>query len=112
MNDAQFRFHSIVGRPPARFTVEEVGWQLNFQPYEVLALTALGMLEPVGDPPAPNSTRMYFAQDILELSANRSWVKKATNAMYRYRQKKNHTDREDDESSNGSRHNLVRRSVG
>jgi len=91
MNDAQFRFHSIVGRPPARFTVEEVGWQLNFQPYEVLALTALGMLEPVGDPPAPNSTRMYFAQDIFDLSANRAWVRKATNAMYRYRQKKNNT---------------------
>lgn len=89
MNDAQFRFHSIVGQPPARFTVEQVGWQLNFQPYEIQALAALGLLHPIGDPPAPNAVRMYDAQEILELSTNKAWKRKATNAMYRYRQKKN-----------------------
>jgi hypothetical protein len=69
--------------------VQEAAWALNFQPYEILALVSLGILNILGDPTAPNATKYFFADDILAFGKDRAKMKKATNVMYQARVKKN-----------------------
>ena len=88
MCDEQRQFLSVLGQPPARLTVEQVGWGLNFQPYEILALVTLRLLKPIGDP-EKNATKLFWTQEILELGKDKAWLTKATNALYKYRNKRN-----------------------
>ena len=88
MNEDKRNFLQSIGQPEARFTVEQTAWALNFQPYEILSLVALGLLSPIGKP-AANATKYFYADEILALAKNQSFLKKATNAMYEARAKKN-----------------------
>ena len=88
MSEDQMKFLSLLGQPPARFTVEQVAWTLNFQVYEVQALITLRLLKPIGNARL-NATKVFLAQDILEMAKNKAWLTKATNALYQYRLERN-----------------------
>ena len=70
MCDEQRQFLGVFGQPPARLTVEQVGWGLNFQPYEILALVTLRLLKPIRDP-EKNATKLFWTQEILELGKDK-----------------------------------------
>ena len=88
MSDDQRQFLLLLRQPPARFTVEQTAWALNFQPYEILVLVTLRHLKPIGSP-AANATKLFMAQEILELARDKAWLTRATNALYQHRFKKN-----------------------
>ena len=88
MNDNQRQFLSLLRQPPARFTVEQTAWTLNFQVYEIQTLVTLRHLKPIGNP-APNAPKHFHANEILELAANKAWLTKATNLLYQFRFNKN-----------------------
>ena len=89
MSEDERQFLSRLGQPQARFTVEQTAWALNFQPYEILALVPLKILTPMGNP-AANAIKYFCVQEILELAKDKTFLKRATNAMYQARYKKNH----------------------
>ena len=88
MSDDQLKFLALLQQPPARFTIEQAAWTLNFQIYEILTLVTLRLLKPIGNP-KPNSTKFFIAQDILDLAKDRTWLIRATNALYQYRFNRN-----------------------
>ena len=88
MSDDQRQFLSLLGQPPARFTVEQTAIVLNFQDYEILALVTLRILKPIGSP-VKNATKFFIALDVLDLAKDKAWLTKATNALYQLRFKKN-----------------------
>src|ERR1022692_3326985 len=88
MRDDQHRFLSLLGRLPARLTVEEVAWVINCQPHDVPVLVAARLLKPLGN--APQNTVKYFATaELIELMEDRGWLAKLTNAVTQHWQKKN-----------------------
>ena len=89
MSEDQQRFLALIKQPQARFTVEQTGWALNFQQYEILVLVTLRLLRPLGSPPAQNVIKYFPALKILELAKDEAWLLKATNALYNHRHKKN-----------------------
>jgi hypothetical protein len=80
MRDDQHRFLTILGQLPARLTVEQTAWVLNCQAHDVPILVAVKLLRPLGSPP-PNGIKFFAAADVLELSKDRSWLVKVTNAV-------------------------------
>jgi len=88
MSDDQQRFLALLGRVPARLTVDQVAWVLNCQPHDVPVLVAARLLRPLGNPP-PNGIKFFGASDILELAQDRAWLVKATNTVSLHWQKKN-----------------------
>ena len=88
MNDDQRQFLLLLRQPPARLTVEQTAWALNFQTYEIQTLVTLRLLKPIGDP-APNAPKHFHAKEVVELTADKAWLTKATNALYRFRFNKN-----------------------
>jgi hypothetical protein len=87
----------LLRQPPARFTVEQTAWALNFQPYEIQTLVTLRHLKPIGSP-APNAPKHFHANEILELAANKAWLTKATNSLYQHRFDKNSRQKSRQES--------------
>jgi hypothetical protein len=100
MSEDERHFLMSLQQPQARFTVEQTAWVLNFQCYEILSLVSLGLLSPIGDP-AANAIKYFYAQEILELAKNKSFLKRATNAMYQARLKKNRRQKEMQKGSDG-----------
>ena len=88
MSEEQHRFLRLLGRLPARLTVEQTAWTLNCQPHDVPVLVAARLLKPLGNPP-PNSTKYFATADVFELMADRTWLTKITNAVNLHWQKKN-----------------------
>ncbi len=67
-------------RLPARLSIEQVGWLLNFQVYELVLLVHLGRLKCLGAP-SPNS-RKYFSRVYIErLAEDYEWLSQATKAV-------------------------------
>ena len=58
------------------------------QPHDVPVITAARLLKPLGNP-QPNSVKFYSAAEVLELSKDRTWLAKVTNAINQHWQKKN-----------------------
>ena len=88
MSDDQRQFLLLLRQPPARFTVEQTAWALNFQPYDIQTLVVLRLLKPIGNP-APNAPKHFHAKEVLELAAEKAWLTKDTNALYQSRFNKN-----------------------
>lgn len=88
MNDNQRHFLALVGQTPARLTVEQTAWVLNCQIHDIPTLIAAKLLKPLGNPP-PNGLKFFAATEILELTKDRSWLARATNAIHQYWQRKN-----------------------
>jgi hypothetical protein len=88
MSDDQYRFLTLLGQLPARLTAEQAAWVLNCQPYDVAILLMARLLKPLGSP-AQNSVKYFSTADILELSKDRTWLAKFTNAIGQHWKEKN-----------------------
>ena len=89
MKDDQLKFLSLLGHQPARFTVEQTAWTLNFQEHDIPILIMAHLLKPLGNPPA-NGVKYFAAVEIAELVRDRQWLAKDTNAIHQYWHAKNH----------------------
>lgn len=88
MREDQFRFLSLVGKTPARLDVDQVAWLLNCQPHDVPVLVRARLLKPLGNPPA-NSRKLFGAEEILELTRDKAWLNKMSNAIHESWRRKN-----------------------
>jgi hypothetical protein len=88
MRDDQHRVLALLGQLPARLTAEQAAWVLNCQPHDVPVLVMSRLLKPLGNP-MPNSVKYFATADILELSKDRTWLAKITNAIAQHWRKKN-----------------------
>ncbi|MEI6077735.1 MAG: hypothetical protein WCS94_19290 [Verrucomicrobiota bacterium] len=87
MREDQYRFLTLLGQAPARLTSEQTAWAINCQPHDVPVLVAARLLKPLGNPP-PNAVKYFATSDVLELSRDRTWLSKVTNALNQYWQHK------------------------
>jgi hypothetical protein len=88
MSDDQHRFLVLLGQLPARLTAEQAAWVLNCQPHDVAILVMAKLLKPLGSP-AQNSVKYFSTAEMLELSKDRTWLAKLTNAIGQYWKEKN-----------------------
>jgi len=93
MKDDAFRFLSLLAKTPARFDIEQVAWLLNCQPHDIPALVRARLLKPLGNPP-PNARKLFAADEIIELSRDKAWLNKASNAIHESWRKKNRARKE------------------
>jgi len=65
---------------PGRLTPAETAWRLGFEPEHIPILVNLGLLKPLGRPPA--SSQKYFAiTEIEALRCDPKWLAKASDAL-------------------------------
>jgi len=88
MREEQHRFMLLAGQLPARLTVEQTAWLLNCQTHDIPGLIAARLLKPLGNPP-PNGTKFFATGDIVELTRDRAWLAKMSNAITNYWRTKN-----------------------
>jgi hypothetical protein len=88
MRDDQHRFLMLSEQLPARLTVEQTAWLLNCQTHDVPGLIAARLLKPLGNPPT-NGIKFFATADIFELTKDRSWLVKMTNAINQHWRNKN-----------------------
>jgi hypothetical protein len=88
MKEEQQRFLSLLGQLPARLTAEQAGWVLNCQAHDIPALINARLLKPLGNP-SQNSTKYFATADLLEITKDKSWLVKATNAISQHWQRQN-----------------------
>jgi hypothetical protein len=88
MRDDQYRFLSVHGQVPARLTVEQTAWMLNCQAHDIPILVTSRLLKPLGNPPQ-NGIKFFATADVLELSRDRAWLVKVTNAVTSHWQRRN-----------------------
>lgn len=88
MKEEQHRFLSLMGQLPARLSVEQTAWMLNCQPHDIPVLVAGRLLKPLGNP-APNAVKFFARSDVLELTSDRAWLVRMTNAISQNWHKKN-----------------------
>jgi len=73
---------------PARLTITEVAWFLGFTETDISVLISVGLLKPLGHPPASGSK--YFAlTDLQALRTDARWLAKASDATVNYWKRKN-----------------------
>jgi hypothetical protein len=99
MKEEQHQFLALVGRPPARLTVEQAAWVLGCQPHDVPILIASRLLKPLGNP-AANGVKYFSTLEITELAKDRSWLVRVTHAINQHWQRKN--SRQKRETGNGA----------
>jgi hypothetical protein len=80
MREDQHRFLMLLGGAPARLNVEQVAWALNCQVHDVPVLVTARLLKPLGNPP-PNAVKYFAATEVAELSKDRNWLGKVTQAI-------------------------------
>jgi hypothetical protein len=88
MRDDQYRFLSLIRQLPARLTAEQAAWVLNCQAHDVPVLVSARLLKPLGNPP-PNGIKFFSASELLEITRDRAWLVKMTNAVTQHWQKQN-----------------------
>ncbi len=88
MREDQHRFLTLAGQLPARLTAEQVAWVLNCQAHDVPILVATRLLKPLGNPPL-NGIKFFATADLLELTRDRVWLVKVTNAVSQHWQRQN-----------------------
>jgi len=88
MKEEKDKFLNVLGQPPARLTVEQTAWVLNCQVHDIPIIVANRLLKPLGNPP-PNGIKYFSTLEVLELTRDRSWLAKVTNAVTTHWQKKN-----------------------
>jgi hypothetical protein len=92
MRDDQHRFLMLLGQLPARLTAEQAAWVLNCQPHDVPVLVAAKLLKPLGNPPQ-SGVKFFATADLIELTEDRNWLVRVSNAIYLHWQKKNSVQR-------------------
>jgi hypothetical protein len=83
MREDQHKFLMVHGQLPARLTVEQVAWVLNCQAHDVPILVAARLLKPLGNPP-PNGIKFFATVEVAELSKDKAWLTRATQAVNLY----------------------------
>ncbi len=92
MNDEQRQFLSLMGQLPARLTVLQTAWVLNFQEHDIPVLVAAGLLKPLGNP-AANGIKYFATVEVLALAKDPLWLGKATKAIRDHWRTKNSAHR-------------------
>jgi hypothetical protein len=90
MREDQQRFLMLLGQLPARLNAEQTAWVLNCQPHDIPGLIAVRLLKPLGNPPA-NGFKFFATTEVLELSKDKAWLTKMSNAIYNHWRTKNAT---------------------
>ena len=73
---------------PGRLNPSEAAWRLGFEPHDIPILIRVGLLKPLGRPPA--SSVKYFASiEIEELKRDAKWLAKASDAVRHHWKLKN-----------------------
>jgi hypothetical protein len=88
MPESQRQFLSLVGRAPARLTVQQTAWMLNCAAHDIPILVAARVLKPLGNPP-PNGFKFFATSEILALASDPTWLARMTNAIHRHWHDKN-----------------------
>jgi hypothetical protein len=88
MSEDQNQFLALAGHPPARLNVEQVAWVLGCQTHDVPILVASKLLKPLGNPPQ-NGTKFFSTSEVAELTKDRSWLAKMSQAICQHWQKRN-----------------------
>jgi hypothetical protein len=88
MKEDQNQFLNLLGQIPARLTAEQTAWVLNYQPHDIPVLVAGRLLKPLGNP-QPNSVKYFSSVEVLELTKDRAWLARMTNAVNQHWQRKN-----------------------
>jgi hypothetical protein len=83
MREDHHRFLMLLGGLPARLNVEQVAWVLNCQVHDVPVLVSAKMLRPLGNPP-PNAVKFFATIELLELTKDKAWLTRATQAVTLY----------------------------
>ena len=87
MNQDRKDFLNLV-TPPARLALTETAWYLGFTENDISVLVSVGLLKPLGRPPASGSK--YFGLTELQvLRADMRWLAKASDATVNHWKKKN-----------------------
>src|SRR5581483_638514 len=84
----QHRLLTLLGGLPARLTAEEAAWFLNGQLHDMPILVGARLLKPLGSP-QPNAVQYFATVEVLELSQDRTWLTKMTNAVTQHWRRKN-----------------------
>ena len=87
MDPEQKQFMSLQV-PPARLNPEQTAWYLGFQPHDIPALIAAGLLKPLGHPPA-NGIKYFAAADLDHLRTDTKWLARATDAVHNHWRQRN-----------------------
>jgi hypothetical protein len=73
---------------PARLNITETAWFLGFSKHDISVLISVGLLKPLGKPPASGSK--YFATlDLQSLRNDTRWLAKASDAIVNHWKGKN-----------------------
>ncbi|HZM02211.1 MAG TPA: hypothetical protein VFC44_04230 [Candidatus Saccharimonadales bacterium] len=88
MKEEQHQFLALVGRPPARLTVEQTAWVLGCQPHDVPILVVSRLLKPLGNPPQ-NGIKFFSAAEVSEMAKDRTWLAKMTQTISQHWHKRN-----------------------
>ena len=88
MKEEQHQFLRLLGQLPARLTAEQVAWVLNCQTHDLPVLVAARLLKPLGNPRA-NGIKFFATAELLELTKDKAWLVKVTNAVNHHWQKIN-----------------------
>ncbi len=88
MKEEQHQFLTLVGKPPARLTVEQAAWVLGCQSHDVPVLIACRLLKPLGNPPQ-NGSKFFSTAEVTEMSKDRAWLAKMTQTISQHWHKKN-----------------------
>jgi hypothetical protein len=88
MKEEQHQFLRLVGRPPARLTVEQAAWVLGCQPHDVPILISSRLLKPLGNPPQ-NGIKFFSTAEVTEMAKDRAWLAKMTQTISQHWHKRN-----------------------
>jgi hypothetical protein len=88
MREEQYRFLTLHRQLPVRLTAEQAAWVLNCQAHDIPILVSSRLLKPLGNPP-PNGIKFFSTADLLELTRDRAWLVKMTNAVTQHWQHQN-----------------------
>jgi hypothetical protein len=100
MKEEQQQFLRLLGQPPARLTAEQAAWVINCQPHDIPVLVAARLLKPLGNP-AVNGIKFFAASELLELSKDRAWLVKMTNAINQHWQRNNASKKNGSQNGHG-----------
>jgi hypothetical protein len=88
MKEEQHQFLVLVGRAPARLTVEQAAWVLGCQAHDVPILIASRLLKPLGNPPQ-NGIKFFSLAEVTEMAKDRAWLAKMTQTISQHWHKRN-----------------------
>lgn len=104
MKEEQHQFLVLVGRPPARLTVEQAAWMLGCQTHDIPILIASRLLKPLGNPPQ-NGIKFFSTAEIAEFAKDRAWLAKMTQTISQHWHKRN--TRQKNHNGNGDEDSLA-----